>query len=72
MISVRFVTVPVRMTQTNHAMVAAIADSRHQSVSEFMRDVVDNFCADQRGMARRAMDPTHYTERRADDYEEVG
>jgi len=66
-----FITVKVRMTDTNHAMVKAIADSRKQPVTEFIRDVVDTYCSDQRSAARLAMQAHHYTSRHADDYAEV-
>lgn len=67
---VKFVTVSVRMTANNHAMLKAVADSKHQPLAEFLRDVADAYCMEQRQAARMVMERHHYTARHADDYEE--
>lgn len=51
-----FITVKVRMTENNHAMLKAVADSRNQPLAEFLRDVADTFCMEQRSAARRVME----------------
>ena len=66
----KFITVKVRMTENNHAMLKAVADSRSQPIAEFMRDVADAFCMEQRNAARRVMEHHHYTARNGDDYTE--
>lgn len=46
-------------------------DKQFISVAFLIREIVGNWCADQRRDKRLAMSPAHYTQRNADDYSEV-
>jgi len=67
----KFITVKVPMTANNHAMLKAVADSKHQPLAEFLRDVADAYCMEQRQATRMVMERHHYTVRHGDDYLEA-